>query len=577
MSISNVKIGTRLGGGFAIVLALTVLIALTGMWRLQQLGKANASMYDATIKAELSEEWVGLLGKHQEDMWAYANSMDQAMRARLAERMSKEMKRVGEITDGLAKLLVTDEEKKLMGNVAMMRDTYRPIRAHLFELKDKGDEESERQAQEVSEKQMLPTLAAYADAINKLADHEKALTKSEAENAESVLGSGRIFLSVLGLIAVAIGAVFAWVITRSIVVPIRALLHASQKMATGDLAIKINIPIYRDELGEFRTAFRELRDNWAQIVSRVRQGADAVATASGEISSGNQDLSSRTEQQAGSLEETASSMEELTSTVKQNTDNARQANQLAATATDVAVKGGNVVAQVVETMDAINMSSKKIVDIISVIDGIAFQTNILALNAAVEAARAGEQGRGFAVVAAEVRTLAQRSAAAAKEIKELIDDSVTKVDTGSKLVNEAGTTMDEIVASIKRVSDIMSEIRAASEEQSSGIEQVNQAISQMDTVTQQNASLVEEAAAAAESLQDQAKNLVQLVSTFKLDASHVAVTSSPSTTGVVSLANADQAVKRRPALATTAVVPEKKPVQTRRVAVANGADQWEEF
>jgi methyl-accepting chemotaxis protein len=273
----------------------------------------------------------------------------------------------------------------------------------------------------------------------------------------------------------------------------------------------------RDEAGQLMHALREMNASLAKVVGEVRMGTELIATASGQIASGNQDLSSRTEEQASSLEETAASMEELTSTVKQNADNARQANQLAVSASEVAVKGGSVVSQVVNTMGSINASSKKIVDIIGVIDGIAFQTNILALNAAVEAARAGEQGRGFAVVASEVRSLAQRSAAAAKEIKTLIGDSVEKVEEGSKQVAEAGRTMDEIVGSVRRVTDIMGEITAASQEQTSGIEQINQAISQMDQVTQQNAALVEEASAAAQSLQEQAGSLVQAVSIFKLD------------------------------------------------------------
>lgn len=261
-----------------------------------------------------------------------------------------------------------------------------------------------------------------------------------------------------------------------------------------------------------------MNDNLVKIVADVRGGTETIASASSQIASGNLDLSSRTEEQASSLEETASSMEELTSTVKQNADNARQANQLAVQASEVAEKGGAVVNDVVDTMHSINESSKRIVDIISVIDGIAFQTNILALNAAVEAARAGDQGRGFAVVASEVRNLAQRSAAAAKEIKSLIDSSVEKVETGSKLVGEAGTTMVDIVASVKRVTDIMGEITAASNEQTVGIEQINQAITQMDEVTQQNAALVEEAAAASQSMQDQAGRLTSLVSVFKLSA-----------------------------------------------------------
>jgi methyl-accepting chemotaxis protein len=316
-------------------------------------------------------------------------------------------------------------------------------------------------------------------------------------------------------VAAALLGVALVVYIRRTVRPLTVLSQHVQRIGDGDLSQPLASP-RRDEIGAITRAVETMRDALVRVVSQVRQGTDTIATASSEIASGNQDLSSRTEQQASSLEETAASMEELTSTVKQNADNARQANQLAASASEVAVRGGSVVGQVVDTMSAINTSSKKIVDIISVIDGIAFQTNILALNAAVEAARAGEQGRGFAVVASEVRSLAQRSAAAAKEIKVLIDDSVGKVGTGSAQVAEAGRTMDEIVASVKRVTDIMGEISSASQEQTSGIEQVNQAIAQMDQVTQQNAALVEEAAAAASSLQEQAGHLVQAVGVFRV-------------------------------------------------------------
>ncbi|HYS43946.1 MAG TPA: methyl-accepting chemotaxis protein, partial [Geobacteraceae bacterium] len=310
---------------------------------------------------------------------------------------------------------------------------------------------------------------------------------------------------------------FAWLVAKRIKVALATAVAISERIAAGDLTANIEVQS-QDETGQLMQALQEMNASLVRIVGDVREGSDSIATATKQIASGNSDLSQRTEEQASSLEETASSMEELTSTVKQNAENAQQANQLAISANDMAAKGGEVIKRVVTTMESITSSSKKIADIIGVIDGIAFQTNILALNAAVEAARAGEQGRGFAVVAGEVRNLAQRSAAAAKEIKGLIGDSVEKVEGGSRLVVEAGQTIQEVVSSVKRVTDIMAEITAASVEQSSGIEQVNTAITQMDEVTQQNAALVEEAAAAAESLEDQAQSLVELMSRFKLAA-----------------------------------------------------------
>ncbi|CAN7310353.1 methyl-accepting chemotaxis protein [Variovorax sp. LjRoot175] len=329
-----------------------------------------------------------------------------------------------------------------------------------------------------------------------------------------------IGFSICALVLAAILLAIGWVISRGLLKQLGGepaqTASITLRIAQGDLTVPIDLR--KDDSASLLHSIKGMRDSLARVVGEVRAGTDTMATVSGQIAAGNQNLSSRTEEQASSLEQTAASMEELTSTVKQNADNARQANQLALSASEVAVKGGDVVSQVVNTMASINASSKKIVDIIGVIDGIAFQTNILALNAAVEAARAGEQGRGFAVVASEVRNLAQRSAAAAKEIKGLIDDSVGKVDAGSQLVGEAGRTMEEIVGSVKRVTDIIGEITAASHEQTQGIEQINQAITQMDQVTQQNAALVEEASAAAQSMQEQAGNLVEAVSVFRLDA-----------------------------------------------------------
>jgi methyl-accepting chemotaxis protein len=376
----------------------------------------------------------------------------------------------------------------------------------------------------------------------------------------------------MGALALVLGVVVAVWITRSITGPLRQAVDVARTVATGDLGAKIDVRS-ADEAGQLLLALRDMNEALVKIVGEVRSGTEVIASASHQIASGNADLSSRTEQQASSLEETASSMEELTSAVKQNADNARQANQFAVSASEVAEQGGTVMAEVVDTMGAINESARKIVDIIAVIDGIAFQTNILALNAAVEAARAGEQGRGFAVVASEVRSLAQRSAAAAKEIKVLIDNSVEKADAGSRLVDQAGTTMRAVVDSIKRVTDIMGEISAASQEQTEGIGQVQIAISHMDQTTQQNAALVEEAAAASESLREQAAKLAQTVAVFKLDGApgrHLRA-SSPQQAHI----GANVAPLRRKTPAAAPVPAE--PMRPRRLANAGAREDWEEF
>jgi len=376
---------------------------------------------------------------------------------------------------------------------------------------------------------------------------------------------------VFGVVLLAIGYAISRSILRQLGGEPTYAMSITQQIAQGDLSAPIQLKA-GDE-SSLLHSIKGMRDSIVRIVSEMRTGADAIALESAQVASGNQELSRRTEQQAASLEETASSMEELTSTVKQNADNARQANQLAISAAEVAGQGGQVVGQVVDTMEAINESSKKIVDIIGVIDGIAFQTNILALNAAVEAARAGEQGRGFAVVASEVRSLAQRSASAAKEIKALIGDSVEKVEAGSKLVGSAGQTMDEVVQSVKRVTDIMAEITAASQEQNAGIEQINTAISQMDQMTQQNAALVEEATAAAGTMQDQAASLAHVVSTFKLDAAHApASMATPS-----AVRQPARTASARPKAASVAARPAK--VARKQIPGPKSAanHEWEEF
>ena len=389
-------------------------------------------------------------------------------------------------------------------------------------------------------------------------------------------------------LCVALAVLFGWLITRSITGPMNRAIEATSRVAEGDLTVELTAD-GKDETAQLIGALAHMRDNLQRIVVGVRSNADSVSTASAQIASGNMDLSNRTEQQASSLEETAASMEELSSTVKQNSDNAKQANQLAMGASTVAIKGGEVVGQVVDTMKGINDSSKKIADIISVIDGIAFQTNILALNAAVEAARAGEQGRGFAVVASEVRSLAQRSAEAAKEIKQLIGASVERVAQGTALVDQAGVTMSEIVTAIKRVTDIMGEISSASVEQSAGVAQVGEAITQMDQATQQNAALVEQSAAAAESLKGQAKQLVQAVAVFKLSqGEHQQYAQAPVLEASVQVQSHAQAERRGPnraknvsrlgAKPAAAQKPAKQPEYATEAPRKTGTgDEWTSF
>ncbi|WBS01388.1 methyl-accepting chemotaxis protein [Pseudoduganella sp. SL102] len=369
---------------------------------------------------------------------------------------------------------------------------------------------------QVAMKDMQKLFSAYSDASDKLDDYQMQAAKGSFEDSQRLYGTV-MKLSIGAIVAgilLIVGACAA--LLRAIMGPLREALEHFDAMAAGDLSRQVDTA-RQDEMGTLMKGLARMQEKLADTVRIVREGSGSIAVASNEIADGNLDLSRRTEQQAASLEETASSLEELTSTVRQNADNARQANGMAVSASQVAQQGGQIVAKVIDTMGAITTSSKKIEDIIAVIDSIAFQTNILALNAAVEAARAGEQGRGFAVVASEVRTLAQRSAAAAKEIKELIDASVASVEAGSTLVGQAGTTMDEIVTGIARVADIMAEIMSATSEQSTGIDLINDAVTQMDQVTQQNAALVEEAAAAAGSLQEQAATLEQTVAVFRLD------------------------------------------------------------
>ncbi|MBC7503302.1 MAG: MCP four helix bundle domain-containing protein [Herminiimonas sp.] len=574
MKISNLKIGQRLGLGFTIILAFLILNTGIGIWRLQEVANATRSMMELPLaKERMISDWYRYVYAGIRRTTAIVKSSDPSLTAFFAEDAATTVKNSQDIKKKIEALASAPEEKALFLKLTTVSKSYLSTRADITKAKEAGDQ---AEADRILQQGFLPTAKEYENIVQQLLDLQRKSIDSTALEVDQIATDSRNLLLVLAVLVVLFSVLCAWRLTAGITGPIRMAVALARRVADGDLsgdAAGQDVAYARDESGQLLQALSDMNGNLLRIVSQVRTGTETMATASGQIAAGNHDLSARTEQQAGALEETASSMEELTSTVKQNAENAHQANQLAISAADVAVKGGAVVAQVVNTMESINDASKKIVDIISVIDGIAFQTNILALNAAVEAARAGEQGRGFAVVATEVRNLAHRSATAAKEIKELIGDSVAKVGAGSELVSQAGATMDEVVASVRRVTDIMAEISAASSEQSAGIEQVNRAIAQMDQATQQNAALVEEAAAASESMQEQSWQLKQAVSEFRLGAEHDMQASTPPAHRTVPV-KPPTAVRGKPAgRAVTAAVPRTKAPS---VPAESGAD-WEEF
>ncbi|MFM2087273.1 MAG: hypothetical protein RLZZ237_2142 [Pseudomonadota bacterium] len=559
MSLNHYKIGTRLGIGFTVVLGLLIAVLLVGLYSMAQLsGRTHDIVTDKNVKTALANTMSDNVRNITLAITSLVVAPTEALVQAEQTKISEARQHYGAAKEKLLKKVATEKEAALMSELDAALKAGAPLNNKVIELRKAGQTE---EAAGVLTQQAAPALKRVLDTLDKLAAYEAEQVAQAAADAEVLSSSARTYMISLGTVALLLGAFVAWTITRSITQPINAAVAVAETVASGDLSSNIVINA-SDETGRLLQALKTMNDSLLGVVARVHQGTDAIATASGEIAAGNYDLSSRTEEQASSLEETASSMEELTSTVKQNADNARQANQLARSASEVAVRGGHIVSQVVDTMGSINASSRKIVDIIGVIDGIAFQTNILALNAAVEAARAGEQGRGFAVVATEVRNLAHRSASAAKEIKELIAASVSNVDTGSRLVNEAGQTMGDIVDSIVRVTDIMGEITSATHEQTVGIEQINMAIAQMDEVTQQNAALVEEAAAASHSMQEQAAELAQVVGFFKTGN---AVTTRKAKTERNSAA---PAIKATPA-------PARKAVAATQARTNNS--EWEEF
>ena len=573
-SLYDLRIASKLIISFSIVLALCTAL---GVFSIVQLGRVNQTSTDietnwmpsvhALLELKFNVARIRSL-ESQHILSADADEM-KVLEQKLAGQMDEFKKNSADY----AKLISESDEKRIFGEFSKAWDGYLVEHDKLMKASAGNSKDEAQKILHADSSRLNADLARDVEQLVKI-NSDGATAASRV--GDQLFASSRMWIIGAIVICIVLGFALALSIARIVSQPLNEALRVAQTVAGGDLTSNI-VSSSRDETGQLMEALKDMNASLLKIVSQVRNGTDTIATASSEIAAGNLDLSARTEEQAGSLEETASSMEELTATVKHNTANAREANNLAVSASDVATRGGAVVSEVVSTMGSINESSKKIVDIISVIDGIAFQTNILALNAAVEAARAGEQGRGFAVVATEVRNLAQRSAAAAKEIKALIGDSVEKVAAGSRLVNDAGSTMEEIVSSVKRVTHIIAEIANASIEQEAGISQINEAVTQMDTVTQQNAALVEQAAAAADSLQEQAKTLAEIVSVFKLDASYLA--HAAAKTQPAKRKMAVNTPLKRPALArpATAAPAAQKRLPAATAAATGENDDWEEF
>src|SRR5450830_246287 len=519
MKLSDLKIGAKLGAAFATIVVMTMAL---GIFAWSQLGAINNNVVD------LASNWlpsIRVLGEIQDTLGQIRRAEGQHVIATVAEEKKAQEERTRKLVQLLGEqekryeAMLTPPEKPIYAEYQQHRQAYLASSEKLAALSGQGEDKLPDTRAYFNGEARTTMQATFAD-VQKLADLNLKGADDSFRRSQERYSQTLVWVAVAVALSLVLAVVLGLLLTRAIVRPLAQAVSVAEHLAAGDLTVAVDVS-GQDETGLLLKAMAHMRDQFSLIVQRVRSNAEGVSSASAEIAMGNQDLSNRTEQQASALEQTAASMEELNATVKHNADNARGANQLAQSASHVATQGGQVVSEVVDTMRGINDSSRRISDIISVTDGIAFQTNILALNAAVEAARAGEQGRGFAVVASEVRSLAQRSASAAKEIKVLIGDSVERVETGSKLVEQAGVTMHDIVSSIRRVTDVMSEITSANTEQSSGIEQINEAIIQIDDMTQQNAALVEQAAAAAQSLQDQAGNLSQLVSVFKLDGRQI--------------------------------------------------------
>lgn len=572
MNKSNMNLATRLGLGFGAVLALLIIVAGVGIFSLVTLkGDIDTVVHDRFPKTMQANQIIEAYNDVARATFAALLVKDPQQIKKELDRIPPARVQITKNMDLLEGSIESEEGKKKFSKLVAARAKYVQLLEEYLKLQGENEQ---AKATELRMGTLRTAGNEYLAVINELIDFQTELMIKDGTKAESAAKSANWIIIIVTILASVVAIIITLVIIRKIMAQLGGdpdyAANVVKTIASGDLSS--TIVIKSSDTGSLLFAMKSMQENLCQTISQIRDSVETINTASKEIAAGNSDLSQRTEEQASSLEETASSIEELTSTVKQNAENAGHANQLARNASVIAIKGGEVVGNVVGTMNGINDASRKIVDIISVIDGIAFQTNILALNAAVEAARAGEQGRGFAVVAGEVRNLAQRSAAAAKEIKLLINDTVERVDGGTKQVEEAGQTMSEIVSSVQRVTEIIGEISNASTEQSTGIEQVNQAIAQMDQVTQQNAALVEEAAAAAESLEDQAQNLAEAISVFKINA-------VPGQHAVVTARSAARSHSQTPALPSGSKPKQavKKAAAKPKALPADEGDEWKEF
>ena len=567
MVLRRLKIGSRLAVGFGAILAMMVAVALGAVL----LNKMNQDQLTATIAAASAKEHLAI------EMKLVALEQSSAMRnlvlvpdlkgmAAINERIQSLQASFDVARGRIAQLDLSPAERQVVERIAKLdADFDAPVKeayelATHFRTEDTGN---------LLLRTIDPLVQNQLEELDTLVQQQRGAYQ-EAMESSLALGARLTWLTV-ALIAgtLVVAAIFAFALTRSISVPLRDSVKVARRVASGDLTSRIDVE-GRDEAAELLTALRDMNEGLGGIVTQIRTGAESIAVGAGQVAAGNQQLSSRTEEHASSLQQTASTLEQFSTTVRQNAEHAKQASALAGSASATAVRSGEVVSKVVATMQDVTLSSKKISDIIGVIDGISFQTNILALNAAVEAARAGEQGRGFAVVASEVRSLAQRSASSAKEIRGLIENSVNRVEAGARLVEQAGRTMDELVASVRKVAEIMNEIASASTQQSSGIEQINRAITQMDTVVQMNASLVEQATAAATAMASQATGLAHAVAQFRVEDQE------PGAALPLAHAQAPEA-RQRPALEQPQE--QKGAAQARREPVLTAGDQedWKEF